>query len=472
MANRRRSGVLQLGMGMITVLIANIINMVFNLLINFIQPKYLPVDSYAAVKTFTLYLTASGLFHLGYEDGTYLKYGGKLIQDINKNEINANVATLRVFQLVMMTLSFIVGVILDDIVVKIFALMLLPYNMTMHFKLFYQATGEFGLYGRIMNSATIFSFIGNIILIFLFKKTELQWYLMLQVLIYAFIWIILEVRLRKGLCPKSKILLFSMPQFVRNISSGFFIMIGNFSSIFLTSMDRWFVKGLLLTTDFASYSFAVSMEGFITVAISPFTVTLYNFFCQEQRIEQIKKMHNYILLFASLLASLAFPIKFILEIWLVDYLESTIVLFYLFGSQILFIIIKSIYVNLYKARQENGRYFIKLLIVLISGAVFNALCFLVWHVKEAMALGTFLSSVLWFALCQSDFKEIKYDWRHFSYLGISVVSFMILGNGFHAQTGFISYIAILFISAGIFVRKDLAEIMKLAKRILQRRKAI
>ena len=45
-------------------------------------------------------------------------------------------------------------------------------------------------------------------------------------------------------------------------------------------MDRWFVKALMTTLAFAQYSFAVSMENFMNVAVTPVTTTLYNYFCK------------------------------------------------------------------------------------------------------------------------------------------------------------------------------------------------
>ena len=60
--------------GILVIFKANIISLLFNLLTSFLLPKYLTVDSYAAIKTFQLYVTYVGLFHLGYADGMYLKY--------------------------------------------------------------------------------------------------------------------------------------------------------------------------------------------------------------------------------------------------------------------------------------------------------------------------------------------------------------------------------------------------------------
>ena len=73
-----------MGKGIIVILIANILNMVFGLATGFILPKYLSVETYAIIKTFQLYLSFVGLFHMGYADGMYLRYGGKNLKDLNK----------------------------------------------------------------------------------------------------------------------------------------------------------------------------------------------------------------------------------------------------------------------------------------------------------------------------------------------------------------------------------------------------
>lgn len=45
---------------------------------------------------------------------------------------------------------------------------------------------------------------------------------------------------------------------------------------------------------FAQYSFAVSVENFLNLAITPVTTTLYNYFCREERPEAHKDAYNYL----------------------------------------------------------------------------------------------------------------------------------------------------------------------------------
>ena len=65
----------------------------------------------------------------------------------------------------------------------------------------------------------------------------------------------------------------------------------------------------------------------------------------------------------------------------------------LFAAQIFYIVIKSIYVNLYKAQKKQSIYFIKLTAIIVVGFVFNVICYNLYKVKESFAVGTLLSAV-------------------------------------------------------------------------------
>lgn len=144
--------------GLMYVLIANFINLGFNLITNFVLPKELSVESYATIKTFQLYVSYAGLFHFGFVDGMYLKYGGKNVKEIRGEDLKTNLSTLRFFEIFVTLICTIVALFLRREVLAFFALSILPLNLANYFKQLYQATGEFSLYGKIMNANTILIF--------------------------------------------------------------------------------------------------------------------------------------------------------------------------------------------------------------------------------------------------------------------------------------------------------------------------
>lgn len=127
--------------GLMYVLIANFINLGFNLITNFVLPKELSVESYATIKTFQLYVSYAGLFHFGFVDGMYLKYGGKCSRYQRRRFKNKSFYT-EVFEIAVTIICAFVAVVLKQEVLVFFALSILPLNLANYFKQLYQATGN------------------------------------------------------------------------------------------------------------------------------------------------------------------------------------------------------------------------------------------------------------------------------------------------------------------------------------------
>ena len=179
--------------GIVAVLIANLVNVAFSLATNFLLPKYLSIESYAGIKEFQLYVSYVGLFHLGFVDGIYLKYGGKTLgKDVDK-EFSTDLSTMCIFQTATTIAVLLVAIILRDRILAFFAISILPQNMSNYFKFLYQATGEFDLYGKAMNLTTISTFVLNMVLLFVLRTDSVFWYIAGYVVLYFLIWIVLDV---------------------------------------------------------------------------------------------------------------------------------------------------------------------------------------------------------------------------------------------------------------------------------------
>lgn len=453
--------------GIIAVFTANMINVVFSLATNFLLPKYLSIESYAGIKTFQLYVSYVGLLHFGYVDGMYLKYGGKDLKTHLSTGFASNYATMHTFQAVVTAVITIGALFSRDWILILFAVSIFPQNLNNYFKFLYQATGEFSLYGRAMNLSTISTFVVNMFLLFLLRQDNHLHYIVCYVALYYSIWIFLEYRFRrKRFIPKTK--LFDWNELVENIRSGFLLTLGNLASMLLTSMDRWFVKLLLETVAFAQYSFAVSVENFLNLAVTPVTTTLYNYFCRETQIEKHRSVLRYILVFATVLPAAAFPVRFILETFLVKYIESSTVVFVLFSAQMFYIIIRSVFVNLYKVQRKQRIYFIKLVFILVIGFVFNVVCFQFLHRKEAFAIGTLLSAVVWFFITLPDFPQMKPGWNEMLYLFAELGLFLLIGLNTGAVTGLLLYVAATIVLMLLLMRSTLAGLLRNAGQYLKR----
>ena len=457
----------KLGKGIIAVLGANFINLIFNILTNFMLPKMLSVDSYAAIKTFQLYTMYIGVFALGYADGMYLRYGGKNLVDIDRTELKTSLFSFRLLMIIESMILIPLGWVSKDRVLFCFILTILSVNMAGYFKNLYQAVGEFSLYGKILNTTTILTFVSNCILLFVIKTDNYFLFLCSYALVDLIVWGILEMKFCKFLkVPTHN--LFSLKIIIEDIKSGFVLLIGNFSNIFLSSMDRWFVKIMMDATQFAYYSFAVSMEGFLNVAITPITTTLYNYFCKKRDYESVTKIRKYLLVVGSFLIASTFFVKGIVELFLKEYTGAMEVLFILFSTQLVYIVIKGIYVNLYKATRTQNKYFIRLVLVLAIGGICNYSFVKIYPFKEAFAYGTLVSAVIWLFFCIFDFKEYKLEMRELIYLFIEIGTLIVCGKCFSSLVGLLIYAGVTSLMINFFMKEEAKALIRYGMNFFKR----
>lgn len=449
--------------GIAVIFTANVINMILNVCTSILLPKYLSVDTYAQIKTYQLYMTYVGICHLGFVDGIYLKYGGKQITEIDSEDIFLDMSTLKIFQLLILIIGIVIAKMLNSPIFVCVAIMVVPTNMLTFYKYFYQAVGEFKKYGTIINFLTLATFIVNMFFLFVIKidyyMSYLIGYLFFTILVYFCVELLFLKRYR---LPMLKIC-FSIRRLVREIKSGVLLTFGNFASALFVSLDRWFVKIKIGNSAFAYYSFAVSMESFLNVAITSVSITFYNAFSKEKTLEKITLYRKIVIMSGIGIVGIAFPLKLFVEIFIGKYAESVNLIFLLFASEILYFVIKCIYINLYKVKKEQKRYFIKLCIVLGIGYLANVIASQIIITKEIYAITTMISAFIWLIIVQFDFEKEKMEIKEIIYLCMEICVFLCCGYALNAIVGFIVYMIATVILSYICMRdtlKKIAEYMR------------
>lgn len=437
-SEKKRSNV-GLKKGIVYVFLANIINLLVNLFTAFVLPKFLSVETYADIKLFTLYVTYLGILHLGYSDGMYLRNGGKDIRIIDKVAAKTEFNTFKVFQLVMCLLLIIISIIIENRILLMCSLVVLPVGVSNYVRNLYNAIGEFRKYSRYTNINTLMIFAVNVILLFIIKTDYYLWYVVAYVAVYFLYWMFIEYQLRKvlgGIKGSSK---FEKRYLKENIGSGIFLMTGNFCNVIFTSIDRLFVQNLIGMIEFAYYSFAVSVENFLNVFIAPVSTTMYNYFCKKPNKEKILMIKRYCLLLAAGVASFVFPAKFVVERWIPKYNESLSVLFFLIAAQCVAILVKVVHVNLYKSKKQQKKYFVIMLCVIGLSAVFNTIGYFLFHDMAAIAVATLATNILWLIIGEIDLKEYRLRIRDYVFLTLNMVAFLLCGLCLDTVMGFVVY---------------------------------
>lgn len=443
--------------GIALVFIANAINLIINLVNGFVLPKYLSVESYADIKTYHLYANYIGVLVLGYSDGLYLAYGGKMISDVGSKGINVCRSNLLLFQGIITVIGIAVGILTGNYILLVTATSILPVNLVATYKSIFQATGEFKIYSRILNYTSILNFVGAMVLLFIVRTDNSLLYVGWNVIVTFIIWILIESKMIASYNQKIEWAL-DLSSMIENIKSGIVLMLGNFSSILMTSVDRWFVKALLTVQDFAYYSFVVSVENLIAIFITPVVTTMYNYICVTSDMQAIQRIKRMCLVFSLLLISSAFPAKFILEIYLQKYIASQYVLFILFSTEVFYMLIKGIYVNIYKARKQQATYLKQLIGVIIVGIALNAVFYYFMRSNEGIAFATLLSVVIWYVICCISVPEIKPDWKEILLVIIAIPLFIVSGFYLEAVIGFMVYVGGVLILSIILMRDSVKSV--------------
>lgn len=426
--------------GVAYVFLANVINLLISLFTGFVLPKLLVIETYSTIKLFQLYITYIGILHLGFIDGMYLNYGGKTIEQLNKKEVLSEFETFKVFQLVITIIAIVFSIFLKNEMLLFCSLVVLPINIGSYIRSLYQAIGEFKRYSRFTNINTVSIFIINIILLLIVKSNNYHTYIISYILAYAVYWALLEKENRK-LFGKEETKI-SISYLRKNIKMGFFLMIGNFCNVIFTSIDRIFIQNLLGKIKFAFYSFAVSIENLMNVFITPISTVMYNYLCNNNEKEKVLNIKRIILLLSALIISVVFPAKFIIDVWLTKYSESLNVLFLLFASQYISIMVRCVHVNLFKAEKKQNTYFVIMLGIVVFSILANIILFSIQGSMEMIALATLITNIIWFLI--GEIKFVKYRLKikeYVSTFGILIL-FLLCSIIDNAIWGFLIYIAI------------------------------
>lgn len=459
---------MKLSKGILQVILANIINLIISIGNGFLLPKFLSVESYASLKTFLLYTSYIGILHLGYIDGVYIKYGGRAINEIPIEQYAYEKKVLALFQLGMTLPIILVASFLEDACLLFAAISVLPINMVCFFKFIYQATGEFREYRYITNLSAILIFILNVIFLFIVRTDYSLYYIGIQVVVSFVVWIYYE-RKNRVIIGNELSLKKIWSQLNENIHLGIIIMLGNFMGLWITSIDRWFVKFFYSVAEFAYYSFAVTMLRLINVVVTAFSVTLYNFFCKKPTDDEISGVRKFVLIIGAGIIAIIFPLNFVIQTYLDKYVSALPIIRVLFTAQFILIGVNAIYLNLYKALNLQKKYLMRMFIITILAFCSNGIIGYLWTDIIAYAVATLLTSLIWLILCQIDLPKYKMNKNEWVYLLLTVSGYFIC-NCFNVWLGMFIYAGWVLIETFLLFPKDVKLLLEMLFGMIHRKK--
>jgi len=446
---------------LLKVFTANFIALTVSFVNGFFLPAFLSIDQYAYLKTFTLYISYVGIFHFGFLDGLYLKYGGKYKDSLDRKELKYEHKFFILFQLMVTCLFVILAYLSKDLIILAFALSIIPINMQTFFSFLYQSLGEMGTFAKIKTAYPLTILFLNLSFIFLLKIDHYLPFVLAILISHYLVYIIFEISYNKDFKVNGINKIQLKPLFL----SGFFIMMGNLSNMFFYSIDRWYVKFLLPIENFSYYSFAVSMMGIILMMINSISMTFYPYFSRGYDVEQIKKIKIYLIIIGAISSAGYFILSLIVTNFIGNYVPSLQVISVLFVGFPAIGVINALYINLFKVNKQERRYFYKVLKMLIISIILNTLAVLINLSNFSIAIATTIAFYFWFFSSSKDFPGLKTNIKEIVFIFLYIPLFLFSSIFLYYITGFVVFTLGIFILVWLFYKKEFKElVVKLIKR--------
>ncbi len=394
------------------VAISNIFSLVAGVLVGFMIPKIMPKVDYGFYKTFTLYFEYIGLFPLGFIDGIYLIYAGKKYADLNKEKFRTYTKFLLFFQTIISVvimissipfMSYELGIIFFCLGINV-----VFNSMTGYFQFISQVTGRFKeLSIRNVIKAALTS-ISIVILTILCHFEVIDYvsyntYIIIFTSISIFLTLWYAFTYREILFGKSAKLKEEKKEILYFFKIGFPLLVANLVSGFILSIDRQFVSIAFDIETYASYAFAYSMLGLITVLTSAISIVLYptiKTLGEDQLKNNYNRFNSIISIVVSLFAGAYYPLKFIVENFLPNYLDSLPIFRIILPGLIITSCISMIMFNYYKAINKQTRYFIISLMTLGLSFGANMIAYFAFKKTIAISIASVIVMAIWYFIVE------------------------------------------------------------------------
>ncbi|MEQ2464763.1 hypothetical protein [Niallia hominis] len=308
---------------------SNLISLIISLIIVLIIPKLIGLEDYGYWQLYLFYSTYVGFLHFGWNDGIYLRYGGKEYSKLNKNLLFSQFWTLFIFQLILGSIIIILSINYFADSNKLFILIMTAICMlivNVRFMLTYilQCTNKIKEYAKI----TIMEKVIFIVLIVLFLLIGVNEFKLLIVadLIGKLISLVYTTYYCKEIVyRKVSTFYFSFNETIENISVGIKLMLANIAGMLIVGSVRFGIERNWSISTFGKISLTLSVSNLILVLINAIGIIMYPVLrrTNEEKLPKIYSTIRTVLMFPLLgLLLFYFPLKEALTYWLPNYKES------------------------------------------------------------------------------------------------------------------------------------------------------
>lgn len=317
---------------------ANGVLMIFSIVSVLFFPKILGLKEYGIWQLYLFYFSFCGFLPLGWLDGIYLRYGGRIFSKLNGNLLSLQFVIFIFFTFVELISIDIVSKCFIEDKDKLFVIDYLLITLSIYIPFSYlknllQLSGEISKFAKLIFVDRLIFMISAIIFILYVKNITNEF--MIADIIAKFVVGILAIRYCISIIKSFNIKYWrqTWKDIISNIYVGYSLMLSNIASLLVFGIIRFGISQEWNIITFGKISLTFSICNFLIVFINSASIVLFPII-KNISLETIKKTYssfNFVLtVFLLSCLFIYYPLKEVLLIWLPKYADSLIYMAILF----------------------------------------------------------------------------------------------------------------------------------------------
>lgn len=460
---------------LMTAMLAQGVSLMLSFLTSFILPRFLDVENFSFWQLFTFYVTYVGVFHFGINDGVYLKYGGTVFEDMDRELVSGQFKCLFLIQVVIVGflgyIAFVVNIESERKFVLIFTLLyMLVFNLTNYLSYIFQAANLTKLYSYSVILDKVF-FMLAIVFLFLSGNKVFQPYVVFYLggkiasLIYC---------LYKGksvifcrISSRERVIC----ELEDSMKIGIKLTLSSMSSMMILGVGRFMIDSHWGVVVFGKVSFALSLTTFVLAFVQQIGMVFFPALRRVGEATQIQvyqTMRRFCFFIMPFIYLLMLPGKWVIAIWLPQYTDSLYYLGILLPICVFDSKMNMIFNTYFKVlRKEKTLLQVNMFSLALSCVLSVIGTYIMesyWFVIVGMVISVVFRS-LYSELNINQFIGIRATWKPIFEIAFAVIYMLIsYFNVGYLQTFLV--LVIIYLAGIIIYKKEFVEFCLQAKHIL------
>ncbi len=308
---------------------SNLISMSISFLITLITPKFFGIKEFSYWQLYYFYVNYVGIFHFGWNDGIYLRYGGHKYGELDTKKIHSEFVVQFIVEVIIaIIINTIWGIYGNEqhksMIVFGVSIALVLTNIRFFLIYFLQATYRIKEYSRIIITDRACFFVG--VCFILWAGINSYFFLILADLLGRTISLILamyyckEIAFTKGFSGKGL-----KREIFENISVGYKLLVANFTGLLIVGIVKQGIEASWSIETFGKISLMISISNIFIAFINTIGIVAYPVLkkTSEEKLGDLFFCFNFLMtvIFLGLLLFYS-PLQFILLRWLPQYNDS------------------------------------------------------------------------------------------------------------------------------------------------------